>query len=90
MAPPNLSSGDPIVDPSDIRFRVRTITTGVVLGIAQFAATIGYCLLTPEGAHRDLIVPIALVAMAASTASTWRSSSRRSGAPRSYARRHTH
>src|SRR4051812_14120758 len=65
MAPPNLSSGDPIVDPSDIRFRVRTITTGVVLGLAQFAATIGYCALTPDGHHRRLIVALAGIGMAA-------------------------
>src|SRR4051812_20314305 len=65
MAPPNLSSGDPIVDPSDIRFRVRTITTGIVLNLAQFAATIGYCLLTPDGPHRYVMLVIAGLAMAA-------------------------
>jgi diguanylate cyclase (GGDEF)-like protein len=65
MAPPNMSSGDPIVDPSDVRFRVRTITTGIVLCVAQYLASIGYFLLTPEGAHRELLVTLAGLALAA-------------------------
>src|SRR4051812_27479728 len=58
-----------IVDPFDVRFRVRSIRAGVWLTLAICAAGLGYAAATfQSGAHRPLIGAAFLVAAVAGAA----------------------